>query len=544
MKLRSYAKINLTLDITAKRDDGYHELNTVYQQVDLCDEIEIEQSESGSTEIRCSDPSLENDDNICVRAAQLMKERYDINGGVKITLQKKIPMGAGLGGGSGNAAAVIKGMNLIYRLNLDLDEMAGIGRELGMDVPFYIFGGTCLGTGRGDIIERLPDLPKRHVVIVYPDIHVSTGKAYGNLDYDKIGLVRASEQFIREYDFSLLHNDFEYSVLRSFPELAVIKNRLGPRAILSGSGSSLFGIYESEENARKHYDSLKKDFNRVFLNETVNRRVLRAGEIGFCYGVKRAVKGVPESTVPGTVQVLGNLVHNRQVIDGFREKGIRFISDIREVVNGTVVISAHGTSDSVKDSLRQKNITLVDLTCPSVKRVHTLTKEKEKQGRLIVLLGDKDHDEVRGIAGNLENVRVIREISGLTEEDLKAPITIAAQTTLDRETFRLACDELKKRCPDLEIIDSICAATKKRQESAEKLARLSDFMIVIGGRNSANTRRLVEICSRYCETRHIETGEEIDPAWFYRAGAIGITAGASTPDSVINSVEHVLDSAL
>ncbi len=268
MILTSRAKINLTLDIMGKRPDGFHELRTVFQQVDLVDRIEFEPTPDGSVTLECDDPSLCGDDNLCCRAVRLMRELYQIREGARMRLVKNIPVGAGLSGGSGNAAAVLMAMRDRFAPSVGDDELMRAGATLGSDVPFHIIGGTCLGSGRGEILERLAPLPPYHAVIVYPGFPVSTREAYGALDYGRTGRAKSTDRFIESYDLSFMHNDFEYSLFPAHHELAELKKSLGPRSLLSGSGSCVFGLFAGREEAERTAAGLSRRYRSVFATGT------------------------------------------------------------------------------------------------------------------------------------------------------------------------------------------------------------------------------------------------------------------------------------
>ncbi|HQF08915.1 MAG TPA: 4-hydroxy-3-methylbut-2-enyl diphosphate reductase [Spirochaetota bacterium] len=540
MKLRSYAKINLTLDILGKRDDGYHELESVFQQVNLFDDIIIQPREDGAIHVTATSDEIAGRNNICYGAALRLKEETGLTQGVDIGITKRIPMGAGLGGGSSNAAAVLKGMNHLFRLGLDREELSRIGGAIGMDVPFHLQGGTCIGRGRGEIIEPLKPLPKLYLVIVYPGFSISTKEAYGTLRYDRTGTTRSTSAFRRDYDLRHIHNDFEYSIIDRYPEIGAIKKSLGNHALLSGSGSCVFGIYQDPDEAKRYYELMRHTYESVFITETINKKIFFADAMGFCGGVKRALDGISQLGTGGTIQVLGNLVHNEQVTRRLREQGVRFISDHKAAENGTVVISAHGVSDSTQKELGDRGLPVVDLTCPVVKSLQEITKQKEREGKTIIILGDAEHPEIRGVTGNLSRFRVVRGAEEITGADLPAGAFIASQTTMDTAHYDQFKETMRALRSDIEAADSVCHATRKRQSSAQDLAGRSDLVLVIGGSISANTKRLLDVCRRSTRALQIESDEELDPEWFADCERIGITAGASTPDWVIESVESRL----
>lgn len=264
-------------------------------------------------------------------------------------------------------------------------------------------------------------------------------------------------------------------------------------------------------------------------------KVRLAEESGFCFGVKKALDRINTIKNKKDVYVLGKLIHNPQVIDELKKQGVKFVEDVNEVREGTLVISAHGVSDEVIGKAKEKGLRIIDTTCPLVKNVHNITKNLERQGYRVIIFGDKEHTEVKGIKGNLHNPVIISDVSELDcLEDGK--YALVSQTTQDVAKFNEVGEKLKKKVKDLIISDTICSATKLRQENAMKAAQEVELMIVIGGYNSANTKRLRDICSKITETRHIERADELRKEWFKGKEEVGVSAGASTPDKVIKEV--------
>ncbi|MBU0980141.1 MAG: 4-hydroxy-3-methylbut-2-enyl diphosphate reductase [Nanoarchaeota archaeon] len=534
MRLRSYAKINLCLDVLGKRKDGYHDVETIFQQIELYDELILEPADS--IRLKCNIKELENEDNLAFKTAKLLKEHHHVKNGVSIQLKKNIPVGSGLSGGSSNAAAVMKGLNIMWKLGLSQKELMRQGKELSMDLPFHIVGGTCLGTGRNDIIEKLKDLPKYHVVLVHPGFGVSTKDAYSGLELNAVGKKRSSRKFMESYDLDLMHNDFEATVFKKHPELAQIKQKLGGHALMSGSGSCVFGLFDNEQEAEAVAESLKKQYENVFITETINKRIDCAEVMGFCFGVKRAMDEIDKLRGKEDVFVLGKLIHNPQVIKGLEKDGIRVVDDYTGL-KGTIVVSAHGVSDNVREDITRSGLKLIDLTCPLVKKVHDITKKEENKGRKIIVFGDRDHAEVKGIVGNLKDYAIV---DGKELSDVSGKVSVVSQTTREVEDFKEVGDKIKKLNPEAEIIDTICSSTKDRQRYAIELAKSSDLMIVVGGMISSNTKRLKEVCEKYCDTKHVETADEMQPEWFFGKEKVGITAGASTPQWIVDEVIDAL----
>jgi 4-diphosphocytidyl-2-C-methyl-D-erythritol kinase len=281
LRIRSFAKINLTLSVLGKRTDGYHDIQTVFQTVDLCDELEF--CLSPDIALRCENlPGVRNEDNLVYSAARLLAEASGEKRGALITLRKNIPSGAGMGGGSGNAAATLLGLRRFWDLSIPDARLFSLAEGLGSDVSFFLCGGTALGSGRGEKIQPLPDYPPRHMVLVFPGVHVSTADAYRNLN---LGLT-SSPQDLRIQHFigqvqagtsSLtgLFNDFEASILSAYPPIMEAKSFLQERGatvtMLSGSGSSVFGFFSDEESAFAVSRNIPRETWRVFPAKTLSR---------------------------------------------------------------------------------------------------------------------------------------------------------------------------------------------------------------------------------------------------------------------------------
>lgn len=249
--LNAPAKLNLYLDITGKRDDGYHLLETVMTSVDLCDVVTIKRNMSGIIRVGCSNADIpENEGNICHKAARLFFEALDINGGIEIYIEKNIPHGAGMGGGSADAAAVLRGLNELYGYPIETSELMKIGEKAGADVPFCIVNGTKLCKGTGGIISDCPKLPKKSYLIVMPNFRCDTKVAYEQYDRAPIERINALGRFFDEFPMCL-YNVFEE--LYKSEEISEIKKTLiqngAENASLTGSGAAVFGVFENREKA-------------------------------------------------------------------------------------------------------------------------------------------------------------------------------------------------------------------------------------------------------------------------------------------------------
>jgi len=264
MIVRAYAKINIGLHVLGKRPDGYHNIETIFRLIDLYDDLEFVQDDEGIA-FTSDLPLLSNDNtNLCIRAANLLRDLTGIHMGVEITLKKRIPLGAGLGGGSSDAAAVLKGLTKLWALDISTEELQTISATLGSDVPFFFTSQTAYATGRGERLTPFTVQIPYWILVVTPDIHVSTAWAYSNVRLqqpqnrpDLRGLLETAidKPAILRAD---LANDFEESVFREFSEISKLKKKLlkegAEFALMSGSGSSVFGFFSSEAKA-KHLKS-------------------------------------------------------------------------------------------------------------------------------------------------------------------------------------------------------------------------------------------------------------------------------------------------
>ena len=289
LTLPSFAKVNLHLRVLGKREDGFHEIFTVFQTVSLHDEITFEQDDGGIV-LECNDPAVPTDEsNLVVKAAARLRDEFGVTKGAKVRLEKRIPMGGGLGGGSSNAAMALIGLTKIWRLEASPDDLGRVGSELGSDVPFFLVGGTALGLGRGTQLEPIADLPAEWMLIVTPDEHVSTAEAYAGLkaqnltndDSNRILRVCRSEAESPDFLHTAATNDFETTVFAEHPEIERAKRRLielgASRAMMSGSGASVFAIFDKEETRQTAMKALDDEVNwRKFAVAAVSRDEYRA----------------------------------------------------------------------------------------------------------------------------------------------------------------------------------------------------------------------------------------------------------------------------
>ncbi len=275
--LPSFAKINLGLSILHKRDDGFHELETILQQINLKDEIQISLAGSGEISLICSQPGIPTDEsNLCCQAARLFQKQAKIRSGINIKLTKNIPWGAGLGGGSSNAAVTLLALNKLCETNFNVEILKEMSAQLGSDIPFFIEGGTKFAFGRGEKLKTLNNNCKyNHILIVIPNVKISTKWAYSNLNLDltnkekNVTLSSFKDRGAVNLDiFEALKNDFEDVIFLKYPLLGEIKTQLLERKAvftsLSGSGSALFGVFKTNSDVLEAQSLFEKKF-RTFV---------------------------------------------------------------------------------------------------------------------------------------------------------------------------------------------------------------------------------------------------------------------------------------
>ena len=267
-----------------------------------------------------------------------------------------------------------------------------------------------------------------------------------------------------------------------------------------------------------------------------------AKEAGFCFGVKRAMKMAWNELEANNqdIYALGPLIHNKQAVSKYEDKGLITVDEIESVPNAKkMIIRSHGVSEKIYKDADQKQINLVDTTCPFVRKIHRIVKAYHDKGYEIIVIGDSKHPEVIGINGWCENLATIiktLEDLGNVNLDKSKKYCVVAQTTINLELYLKIINELSKKLSNIVFNNTICSATKVRQQSARELAQEVDCMVVIGGKHSSNTQKLVNICKETVETFAIETKEDLDVECLKYYNTIGITAGASTPDWIIEDV--------
>lgn len=275
------------------------------------------------------------------------------------------------------------------------------------------------------------------------------------------------------------------------------------------------------------------------------KRILIARSAGFCFGVKRAISIAHETAgeaadEAGRVPIhsLGPLIHNPQVVAELERKGVRVVQSVDEVPCGKVIIRSHGITRADRDAVTAREVTVIDATCPFVTKAQEHARALSRDGYAVVVVGDPNHPEVRGIISYIEpGVPVITSLSGLREAAGMRKVGIVAQTTQSFDNLMQFVEASLKRFPEVRVYNTICNATALRQRESAATAGQVDVMVVLGGYNSANTRRLAEICRQINpKTIHIETADEFPPEILRDVERVGVTAGASTPEWIVTGL--------
>ena len=280
MKIKAYGKVNISLDVVGKREDGYHLLSMIMQNIDLYDEIEVEKQECGII-LECNKSYVPVDNrNLAYKAAEIFKERYDIVDGVKINIEKNIPVSAGLAGGSTDAAAVLKVMNKLFNVNATEEELMELGLKLGADIPYCIHGGTALCEGIGEIITPIKPFRDKIVVLVKPAFGVSTKEVYKNFNLEKVKqhpktaeIINAIENDDLNFVASNMKNLLETVTLRKHKILIKIKEEMNAcgaiNSMMSGSGPTVFAFFDDMLKAQRCFEKMKKKYSDVFITRTI-----------------------------------------------------------------------------------------------------------------------------------------------------------------------------------------------------------------------------------------------------------------------------------
>ena len=274
--------------------------------------------------------------------------------------------------------------------------------------------------------------------------------------------------------------------------------------------------------------------------------VMLAKSAGFCFGVKRAVEQVYEQVgKKGKIYTYGPIIHNEEVVKDLEKKGVKVIGskeELAQLSEGTVIIRSHGVAKEIYAVIEEKGLTCVDATCPFVKRIHDIVEKESREGKKILIIGNENHPEVEGIKGWAVNGA---EVVGTVEEaqnfriNENEKLCIVSQTTFNYNKFKELVEIFQKKGYNVNVVNTICNATEERQTETGRIAARVDVMIVIGGKNSSNTRKLYEICREKCEaTYFIQTLEDLHLELPKTAALVGITAGASTPNNIIEEVQN------
>lgn len=273
-------------------------------------------------------------------------------------------------------------------------------------------------------------------------------------------------------------------------------------------------------------------------------RVLIADQAGYCYGVERALRltGEAADQERKPIFTLGPIIHNPQVVEEFAAKGVRPADRIEDMNEGTIIVRTHGVDPDIIETAKHRGLSVVDATCPFVAKAQQRAADLVNDGYNVVIVGEKEHPEVVGILAYARGKATVVERVEDAVKIRKAKIGVVVQTTQSVEHLINVLSVLAAGAAEIKVFNTICSATTKRQESAKKLAEAVDMMIVVGGKNSANTSRLCRICrDTGTASHHIETARELDKAWFIDAEVVGVTAGASTPEWLLNEVIEQLE---
>ena len=270
-----------------------------------------------------------------------------------------------------------------------------------------------------------------------------------------------------------------------------------------------------------------------------------AKSAGFCFGVKRAVDTVYKESSKKNVYTFGPIIHNDEVVADLERQGVHVIKDsedFKSLSEGTIIIRSHGVSKAIYDEILNAGLDLVDATCPFVRKIHRIVERESGDGRVIIIIGNNHHPEVEGIMGWCHTHPIVienREQAEGIELDADTKISIVSQTTFNYNKFQDLVEIISEKGYDISVLNTICNATRERQTEARSIAKEVDAMIVIGDKHSSNTQKLYEICSRECHnTYYIQTLDDFDMNQLRSVETVGITAGASTPNNIIEEVQN------
>jgi 4-hydroxy-3-methylbut-2-enyl diphosphate reductase len=268
-------------------------------------------------------------------------------------------------------------------------------------------------------------------------------------------------------------------------------------------------------------------------------KIIIADKTGFCFGVKRAYEAC-EKCFGGNFCTLGEIVHNKEIQEEVRERGGRIVENLNEIAGDKVIIRAHGISDKKHRELRKKTKNIHDASCPFVKNLQFSAKNFAKKGFTVVIIGKASHPEIQAITEDLPEAKVIFSEKEASNFQKCEKIGLISQTTERIEKVQKIKNILKTKCNFLEHKNTICSDVKDRQRSAEKLAKSCDLVLVIGGKNSSNTEKLLEICKKFTKSYKIETENDIDKKWLCGIKKLGLITGASTPERTLNNIRDFL----
>ena len=283
-------------------------------------------------------------------------------------------------------------------------------------------------------------------------------------------------------------------------------------------------------------------------------RIIKAKTAGFCLGVSLALKKLNETIKNKKgkkIFTLGPIIHNPQVLDYYRKKGVEPIEEVENIPAGScVVIRAHGIPNFLEEKLKQRGVEIVDATCPKVKKAQLLITKQSSKGKNLLLFGEKTHPEVKGLLSYAKNKAIVfenlDEFKNILTKIKEKNFFLAAQTTQDRKEYNGIVNLAKKEIdPDIVALNTICDTTRERQKEASEIAKIADIVVVVGGYNSGNTRRLTKVVTNAgCKCLHVETASEIKEEHLKGCETVGLTAGASTPDYIIEQVEQKIKEIL
>ena len=326
----------------------------------------------------------------------------------------------------------------------------------------------------------------------------------------------------------------EYAITKIYPDSNIGKMY---KYFIKGNIVAQYRVCYIIKNERKH---LMK--GNLFMN------VKLAKTAGFCFGVKRAVDTVYEQVdacTEGRIYTYGPIIHNEEVIKDMQSKGVTVLrteEELDAVTEGTVIIRSHGVEKRIYDKLNEKHLTIVDATCPFVKKIHNIVQKESAAGNYVVIIGNPEHPEVIGIRGwtgeRSAVVQDVEDIDKITAGEGEK-VCVVSQTTFNYNKFQDLVEIISKKRYDIIVLNTICNATKERQTEARSIAEGVDAMIVIGDKHSSNTQKLFEICSNACaNTYYIQTLDDLDLNQLGSVETVGITAGASTPNNIIEEVQN------